>query len=260
VLRLPNTTSLPIDCSAEYRVNHTYCVETCNCELGQTGSTSGETGDNGPILALTTLGSRVDYSEFRKITLRSFLEMPVGPEFNCKDQEVLTPPVPQVKVVTVNGKSVDIPEWSTDTQYVVDSEPGSRSMNIQLDGVLISSGELAGLSTLLYLSYYSAISLWADLSVVDETGKEYQMASVGPFPTSANSINILYPFVNPDNPNSEPGAITLGRGTVGSPFSWRGNQYPNTNCVYRLKLYFRNVSNAIITGSETVKEFNYQLT
>jgi hypothetical protein len=251
---------LPIDCYAEYRVNHTYCVETCNCELGQTGSTSGETGDNGPILALTTLGSRVDYSEFRKITLRSFLEMPVGPEFNCKDQEVLTPPVPQVKVVTVNGKSVDIPEWSTDTQYVVDSEPGSRSMNIQLDGVLISSGELAGLSTLLYLSYYSAISLWADLSVVDETGKEYQMASVGPFPTSANSINILYPFVNPDNPNSEPGAITLGRGTVGSPFSWRGNQYPNTNCVYRLKLYFRNVSNAIITGSETVKEFNYQLT
>ena len=248
---------LPADCTYDYRVNHTYCVETCGCIPGGTG---GETGNEPPIAALTTLGSRVAYSDFRKITLRSFLTMPVGPEFDCKNQDVQAPPVPQVKVTSINGTFVDSPEWSTDTNFVVYSEPGSRSIAFNVEGVSIETGNSAGLSTLLYLSYYSAISLWADLYVVDQTGKEYQMASTGPFPTSASSIRILYPFINPNNPNTEPGAITLGRGIFGSPFQFRGVEYPNTNCIYRVKLYFRNVSNAIIPGSETIKEFNYELT
>lgn len=244
---------LPADCTYDYRVNHTYCVETCSCIPGGTG---GETGNEPPMSTLTTLGSRVDYSDFRKITIRSFLEMPVGPEFNCRTQDIQPPPVPQVKSIFINDTLVNIEGWNTDPQFVVDGPPNSRSIRVRIDGVIGRDN----LSTLVYLPYYAATSLWADLFIVDQTGKEYEMASVGPYPTSAQSINILYPFINPKNPNSEPGALTLGRGIIGSPFKFRGTEYPNNNCVYRLKLYFRNVSNAVIPGSETVIEFNYQLT
>jgi hypothetical protein len=243
-------------------LNHQYCVVDCGCiSDGATGSTAGETGDNGSvILEITNPGKKVSYSDFRKITLRSFFEMPVGPEFNCNNQDVQAPPVPQVKAISVNATNVDTADWSTDSNYIVNSYSNSREIFVNVEGVTVETGSSAGLSSLLYLSYYSAISMWADLFIVDQTGKEYPMASVGPMPTSATSVKITYPFINPSAPNSEPGAVTVGRGTLGAPFKYEGTQIANSNCIYRLKLYFRNVSNAVVPGSTTVKEFNYQLT
>ena len=87
------------------------------------------------------------------------------------------------------------------------------------------------------------------------------MANVGPFSVSTSKITISFPFINPANPESEAGAITLGTGIVleNSPFYFRGNYIDNNNCIYRLKLHFKNSSNAIIPNSTTIKEFNYQL-
>ena len=245
---------VPADCVYPYRLNHTYCKETCGCNAN--GGTGGETGG---ISQFLNMGKEVAYSDFRKVTIRSFLTMPVGPEFDCKNSDVQPPPVPQVKATTINGVDVDRADWSTDSNNIVGSFPDNKSIYIDVTGVISETGSSAGLSTMLYLSYYAAISMWADLFIVDSTGKEYQMASVGPMATSANTVKITFPFINPQHPLSEPGAVSLGRGVFGGSFAYQGIQIPNNNCIYRLKIYFRNTSNTPIPGSTTIKEFNYQL-
>jgi len=245
---------VPADCVYAYRLNHTYCKETCGCNAN--GGTGGETGG---ISEFLNIGKEIAYSDFRKVTIRSFLTMPVGPEFDCKNSDVQPPPVPQVKATTINGVYVDRADWSTDSNNIVGSLPNNKSIYIDVTGVISETGSSAGLSTMLYLSYYAAISMWADLFIVDSTGKEYQMASVGPMATSANTVKITFPFINPQHPLSEPGAVSLGRGVFGGSFAYQGIQIPNNNCIYRLKIYFRNTSNAVIAGSTTIKEFNYQL-
>ena len=215
------------------------------------GLTSGLTSNSGKV---------AEYSDLRKITIRSFLEMPIGAGFDCRSSEVLPPPVPQIKATTINETNVGGSGWNTDTNNVVRSyDPNNRSLSIGVSEVVSATGNSEGLSTLLYLSYYGAFSLWADLYIVDASGKEYQMATVGPMPTSTNTVNIKYPFVNPNNPLSEPGTVGLGVGVFGGYFLYRGQQISNYNCIYRLKLYFQNISNNTIEGSTTIKEFNYQL-
>ena len=212
-------------------------------------------------IGLTSNSGKVkEYSDLRKITIRSFLEMPIGAGFDCKSSETSSPSVPQVKVNTINGMYVGGSTWNTDTNNVVRSyNANNRSLSVGVSGVISATGSSEGLSTLLYLSYYGAFSLWADLYIVSSSGKEYQMATVGPMPTSTSTVKINYPFVNPQNPLSEPGTVGLGMGVFGGYFLYRGEQIPIYNSIYRLKLYFQNLSNNTILGSTTIKEFNYQL-
>lgn len=202
----------------------------------------------------TTVGEEVLYSEFRKMTINSFLKMPMGVEFNCKDEITTTPPAPQFKVIGVNSTDVSSVSWSLDPQYVVTGQTGgSRSMQVKIDEVKTAGG----VSTLLNSSYYGAVSLWCELYIVDANSTEYKMASIGPISLATRTININYPFLNPEYPNSEPGVVNLGLGVLGIPFKFNGENIINSNCFYKVKLYILNSQNQTIVGSETNKSFNY---
>jgi hypothetical protein len=204
----------------------------------------------------TTVGEEILYSEFRKMTINAFLKMPVGVEFDCTKEITTAPQVPQFKVVKVNSTDVSSPSWSLDPQYVVAGlTGGNRGMQISIEEIKSSSG----VSTLLNTGYYGAISTWCDLYIVNGSGVEYKMASIGPISLASRTININYPFINPENPDSEPGVINLGVGVLGIPFKHNGANITNNNCFYKAKIYLINSQNKVIPDSETVKTFNYTI-
>jgi hypothetical protein len=202
----------------------------------------------------TTTGEEIQYSEFRKMTINSFLKIPVGVEFDCRQEEKLAPQVPQFIVTKVNSTNVNSPSWSLDPQYFVTGLTGiSRGMQITIEDVKSSSG----VSTILNTGYYGAVSTWCDLYISNLSGEEYKMASIGPISLSTRIININYPFINPEYPQSEPGVVNLGVGVLGIPFKYNGTNITNNNCFYKVKIYLINSQNKVITGSETIKTFNY---
>ena len=204
----------------------------------------------------TSIGQEIAYSEFRKMTVNSFLKMPVGVEFDCRKETIQVPPAPKLEIIKINTTEVNSPSWSTDPQYLVYGVSGSRSIQLLLDDVKTDSG----VSTLLNIGYYGAVALWCELYVTDSSGSEYLMAKIGPISLASRTVNINYPFINPQNPNSEPGAINLGTGVIGTPFLFNGGLITNNNCVYKAKLYMTNTFNKIVPNSTTIKEFNYSLT
>jgi hypothetical protein len=204
---------------------------------------------------VTSTGEETHYSEFRKITINSFLKIPNNIEFDCKKENIAIPEVPRFRVTKINNTTISN-SWSTDPQYIAFGTGGSRSISLTIDEIKSASGA----STFLNVGYYGAIYMKCDLYIVAQNGTEYTMANIGPISLSSRTININYPFINPQNPNSEPGAISLGTGVIGTPFAYNGSIITNNNCVYRAKLYLMNTSNNVIPGSETVIDFNYLIT
>lgn len=204
----------------------------------------------------TSIGEEIMYSEFRKMTVNSFLKIPVGVEFDCTKETVTVPQAPQLKVSKVNSTDVSAQSWSLDPQYVAEGQTGgSRSMQITLEEVKTSSG----VSSMLNTGYYGAVSTWCELYIANQAGLEYKMASIGPLSLATRVVNINYPFLNPENPNSEPGVINLGLGVLGIPFRYNGQNISNNNCFYKVKVYMINSQNRVIEGSETSKDFNYSI-
>lgn len=204
---------------------------------------------------VTSTGEETHYSEFRKITINSFLKIPNNIEFDCKKENIAIPEVPRFRVTKINNTTISS-SWSTDPQYIAFGTGGSRSISLTIDEIKSASGA----STFLNVGYYGAIYMKCDLYIVAQNGTEYTMANISPISLSSRTININYPFINPQNPNSEPGAISLGTGVIGTPFAYNGSIITNNNCVYRAKLYLMNTSNNVIPGSETVIDFNYLIT
>jgi hypothetical protein len=197
----------------------------------------------------------IKYSEFRKITINSFLKMANGIEFECKNESISIPEPPKFRVTKVNNTNITS-SWSTDPQYIALRTDGSRSITLTVDEVK----SISGTSTFLNIGYYGAIYFKCDLYIVNQSGTEFLMSSVSPISLSSRVININYPFVNPLVQNTEPGAISLGTGVIGTPFLYDGTLIANNSCFYRVKLYLINSSNNVILGSETSFDFNYLIT
>ena len=212
------------------------------------------------------LGYKIAYSDFRKITARSFFEMPVGREFNCTTDEVTAPPVPVVFAAKINGSAYPL-QANYDHTDASNLVTGGENLVLHLEAERgITGTPTEGISSLVYLGYYGIRSLWAELYAVkpSEAGNaeiEYQIANAGPFKPTSPIISINTPFPNFENPNTTNEMFTANyRISDSSSFLFGGANIVKNNFFMRLKLVFRNGSNSAVPNATKVMDFNYNRT
>ena len=212
------------------------------------------------------LGYKIAYSDFRKITARSFFEMPVGREFNCTTDEVTAPPVPVVFAAKINGSAYPL-QANYDHTDASNLVTGGENLVLHLEAERgITGTPTEGISSLVYLGYYGIRSLWAELYAVkpSEAGNaeiEYQIANAGPFKPTSSIISINTPFPNFENPNTTNEMFTANyRISDSSSFLFGGANIVKNNFFMRLKLVFRNGSNSAVPNATKVMDFNYNRT
>jgi len=226
------------------------------------------TKTDGEVILPTSklLGYKIAYSDFRKITARSFFEMPVGREFNCTTDEITAPPVPVVFAAKINGSAYPLQANydHTDPSNLV---TGGENLVLTLEAERgITGTPTEGISSLVYLGYYGVRSLWAELYAVkpSEAGYgeiEYQIANAGPFKPTSSIISINTPFPNFENPNTTNEMFTANyRISDSSSFKFGGVNIVKNNFFMRLKLVFRNGSNSAVPNATKVMDFNYNRT
>jgi alpha-tubulin suppressor-like RCC1 family protein len=182
-----------------------------------------------------------DKTEFRKITARSFFNLPIGSEFNCKYSTTDETPYPKVNVVSLNGKGSPY-----DLSYLNSNSPVTGGSELTIATSVVNPYNIP---------YYSAISLWADLYWVSNTAPEisYLVNSKGPLLTTTNRILMSSPFTGIIGG----GMFTNYPGNLGS-FLLANRSLITANGKFRLVFYYKDNAGKKIPQTETSTEFIYQ--
>jgi len=184
-------------------------------------------------------------SEFRKITARSFFNLQVGKEFNCKYDTADSIPKPYLQIVSLNGKTPNSSGIPYDLTFANGNSPVVGGSNLTIITSIVNPDSIP---------YYGAASLWCDLYWVSQDSvTSYLIHTRGPLTTTTSTILLSPTFKSLlsrgmfSNYPGNTGVFTLSNGTQ-----------ITANGKYRLSLYFKDENDNKVTDTETTTEFIYQ--